>query len=84
MAIPLRVGRFFALEAPRQPHSRPFLGPTSALHGKNRYEMKVPMQKYRVLSIGLALPKRHFPPPPRTFPMVRAQSLFRIGKYDTK
>ena len=82
--IPLRVGIFFALEAPRRPHSGSFLGPTSRLHRKNRYEMKVPIQKYRVLSIGLALPKRHFPPPSRTFLMVRAKSSFRIGKYDTK
>ena len=84
MALPLCVGIFFVLKTLRRPHSRPFLGPTSPLHRKNRYEIKVPMQKYRVLSIGLALPKRHFPPPPRTFAMVRAQSLFRIGKYDTK
>ena len=61
MAIPLRVGIFFALEAPQRPHSGPFFVPISAIHGKNRYEMRVPIQKYRVFSIGVALPKRHFP-----------------------
>ena len=84
LAFLLCAGIFFVLEALRQPHSGPFLWPTSPLHRKHRYDMKVPIHKNRVLSIGLALPKRHFPPPPRTFPMVRAQSLFRIGKYDTK
>ena len=84
MAIPLCVCIFFVLQALRRPHSGLFLGPTSTLHRKNPYEMKVSTQKYRVLSIGLPPPKRHFPPPSRTFLMVRAKSSFRTGNYHRK
>ena len=54
------------------------------IYRKNRYGMSIPMQKHRVLSIGLALPKSHFRPASQTFLNVWARGWFRIGKYDTK
>ena len=54
------------------------------IYRKNRYGMSIPMQKHRVLSVGLALPKRHFRPASQTFLNVWARGWFRIGKYDTK
>ena len=39
---------------------------------------------YRFLSIGLALVRLHFHPPPSVVLQVRDKSCVRIGKYDTK
>ena len=83
MAIPLRVGIFFALAASFDTRLKPQTLSKSLPTDKNRYEMRVPVQKCRVSSNGLAFPKRHFPSPSRTFLIVRAKSSFRIGKYDT-